>query len=160
MRKAILSMILSTCALPLAAQQPAEQQADSVLTIIDAIDMGGGTITIMQGRDLDRLVMRGDYKSEAASTSNGRQTGYRIQVFSDNNVRTAKANAEYRKRAVEQRLPGVRAYLTYEAPYWRVRVGDYRTRVEADAAMREIKNSFPAFASEVRLVRDRVNVSQ
>lgn len=89
-----------------------------------------------------------------------RMGGFRIQIFSDNNVRTAKSNAEYRKRTVEQRMPGTRAYLKYESPYWRVQVGDYRTRAEAENAMAELRNAFPAYAADLKIVNERVNIIQ
>jgi len=105
-----------------------------------------------------KIVVESDRSVSAGKSY--RQQGFRIQIFSDNNVRTAKSNAEYRKRSVEQRLPGVRAYLKYESPYWRVQVGDYRSRSEAENAMQEIRNAFPSYASDLKIVSERVNITQ
>lgn len=85
------------------------------------------------------------------------RAGYRIQVFDDNNVRTAKQDAQNRKKQIESRFPEFPVYVTFNSPYWRVKVGDFKNRGEAEAAMAEIKYAFPAMAKSLRIVRDRIN---
>lgn len=48
-------------------------------------------------------------------------------------------------------------YVTYASPYWRLRIGDFRTQYEAEKAAADIRRQFPRYAKEVRVVRDRVN---
>ncbi len=129
--------------------------------IVDAINEANGTIYIYQPSSIDKLLQR-PASSQSQSVSSPAVKGnivYRIQVFLDNNMRTAKANAEYRMRLMEQDHPEWRAYITFDSPYWRVRIGDFRTRTEADAAMRDLKNTYPAFADDLRLVRERINAT-
>ena len=83
--------------------------------------------------------------------------GYRVQVFSDNNVSTAKSEARTKAQALQARLPQYRTYVIYQSPYWRLKVGDFPTRTEAENAADEIKKIFPAYAREVRVVKDRIN---
>lgn len=83
--------------------------------------------------------------------------GYRIQVFSDGNVRTAKNGARTREMTVASRFPQYRTYKIYSAPYWRVHVGDFKTQTEANEAAARLRSAFP-FASEIRVVRSRINV--
>lgn len=129
-------------------------------TIVDVINETDGTIYIYQPSSIDKLLQRAETGNAPAGAQSVKSNiGYRIQVFLDNNMRTAKANAEYRKRLMEQDHPEWPAYITFDSPYWRVRIGDFRTRTEADAAMRELKNSYPAFADDLRMVRERINVS-
>lgn len=138
-----------------------ENAPDSAFVIIDAINVPNGKVEVIQPMQLDRITGHAEGgKSNVNAAESKRGIGYRIQVFSDNNIRTAKANAEYRKRLIESQMPDMRGYLTYEAPYWRVRVGDFRTQAEASAALRELKASFPTFASDFRLVRERINSEQ
>lgn len=85
------------------------------------------------------------------------RAGYRVQVFDDNNVRTAKQDAQSRKNQIESRFPQFPVYVTFNSPYWRVKVGDFKSRGEAEAAMAEIKHAFPAMAKSLRIVRDRIN---
>ena len=87
-----------------------------------------------------------------------RMAGYRVQVFSDNNAGTAKAEARAKARAIGDAMPQYRTYVTFEAPFWRLRVGDFRSRQDAEDAADEVKRLFPKYSREVRVVRDRVNV--
>lgn len=88
---------------------------------------------------------------EVAST----RTGYRVLVFDDNNPRTARTQAEARHRQMQSEFPHMRAYVTFNSPYWRVKVGDFRTRGEAEAAMAEMRHAFPALAAYMRIVREK-----
>lgn len=83
--------------------------------------------------------------------------GYRVQVYSDNNARIAKGTARQRERVISGTFPAYGTYVTYASPYWRLRVGDFRSQYEAEKAANEIKRAFPSFAREVRVVRDYVN---
>lgn len=84
--------------------------------------------------------------------------GYRVQVFSDNNANTAKANAQAMQKRVAGRFPQYRSSIRYTAPYWRVRVGDFKTAAEANSAAAAIRRAFPAQGAEIRVVRERVYV--
>lgn len=146
--------------------------------IISAITEGG-TIIIEQPRGLDgRLtgakainprhdVSPSVAETPAASTpetetetstvtGTTKSAGYRVQVFSDNNARTAKAEARAKSQAISQRLPYA-TYVVYQSPYWRLKVGDFPTVSEAENAADEIKKLFPAYAREVRVIKDRIN---
>ncbi|MCM1071694.1 MAG: SPOR domain-containing protein [[Clostridium] fimetarium] len=87
-----------------------------------------------------------------------KSVGYRVQVYSDNNARTAKGTARQRERVISGAFPQYGTYVTYASPYWRLRVGDFRSQYDAEKAAAEIKRAFPSFGREVRVVRDRVNL--
>lgn len=86
--------------------------------------------------------------------------GFRIQVFADNNPHTAKNEALVKERNIISRFPTLGTYLTYKAPVWRLRVGDFRTQAEAQEILQEIRKVLPTYAKECIIVRDRVNVIQ
>lgn len=98
--------------------------------------------------------------AQAASThqTHGRQ-GYRVEVYADNNVRSAKINAASKKRAMQSRFPQYNIYLVFEAPFWRVRMGDFTSKSAAENAMAEVKRAFPAISSGLRVVRCNINPS-
>lgn len=85
--------------------------------------------------------------------------GYRVQVFSDNNPRTAKREAQSKAAAIGDAFPQWATYITFDSPYWRLRVGDFRTYDDATHAVVELKNAFPAWRRELRVVRDRIKVT-
>lgn len=70
-------------------------------------------------------------------------------------MRTAKSEARIRERAVGRAFP-YNTYVTYSSPYWRLRVGDFRTQEDAQKAAAAIRRTFPRYAREVRVVRDHV----
>jgi hypothetical protein len=84
--------------------------------------------------------------------------GYRIQAYSDNNYKTAKASAQKRARDIAMKFPQYRSYISYKAPSWRLRIGDFKTQREAQAALQRIKSVYPKFAREMVIVRDRINI--
>ncbi|MCM1164072.1 MAG: SPOR domain-containing protein [Muribaculaceae bacterium] len=137
-------------------------------TIIDHITAGGANTVELPESLLKRLMKveqapeeEEKEKEEPAvpRQQTGRQAGYRVQVFSDNNPRTAKAEAGSKKRIIDARFPQYQTYVSYTSPYWRLKVGDFRTQQEANAAAEELKKAFPAYSKEIRVVRDRVNIS-
>lgn len=159
--------LLLTAATAVAALLPQSAAADvePQPSIVDHITAGNSGNIIIQPRALeDRLDPSAapavnEQPAEARPT-HGRMAGYRVQVFSDNNVHTAKNEARTKSRHISARFPQYRTYVLYTSPYWRLKVGDFRTRQEADEAAGEIRKAFPAYSKEIRVVRDRVNISQ
>jgi hypothetical protein len=80
-----------------------------------------------------------------------------VQVFDDNNTSTARQRAQSRKAMYENRFPEYRAYVTFNSPYWRVAVGDFKSRGQAEAAMADFKQAFPSQAAHMRIIRSRIN---
>ena len=64
--------------------------------------------------------------------------GYRIHVFMEIG-NEALAHAEQVKKQFEKAFPDIPIYLTYAEPYFRLRAGDFRNRVEAEKCLRRIK---------------------
>lgn len=98
--------------------------------------------------------------NDISSEDLSKAVGYRIQVFSDNNQRTAKSQAQLRERNILAQFPDLKVYLMYKSPSWRVRVGDFKSRGEAEQVMQEIKDAFPSYAGEVLVVVDRINLQE
>lgn len=63
--------------------------------------------------------------------------GYRVQLFygEESNARNiqTKFNSSY---------PDVFTKLTYDQPYWKVQVGNYKTKLEADKALLNFSEKF------------------
>ncbi|OSZ78090.1 hypothetical protein CAP35_07445 [Chitinophagaceae bacterium IBVUCB1] len=60
--------------------------------------------------------------------------GYRVQIYNGND--RVKAN-DIRVDFI-RRFPGVRTYLTYVQPQFRVKVGDFRTRADAQQLYEQV----------------------
>lgn len=148
----------------------------SVRSIADTIrSQSGGRVTFTFDDGVESLIeidsvgqampgtrLRDDAVDSDTPTTEHRtavhKAGYRIQVYSDNNQRTAKSRAKQIAANINAKFPHMGTYLTYKAPYWRLRVGDYTTHETARSAMSELKARFPSLAGDMRIVRDRVKV--
>ncbi len=157
MKSISLSAILLSITAPLAL-------ADSeTATIVDHITKDSINIINQPEKLMQRLfpvegVQEEEQKEETARPVNGRMAGYRVQVFSDNNARTAKSEARSKQRIISSRFPKYQTYVIYTSPYWRLKVGDFRTQQEANNAAEELRKAFPSYSKEIRIVRDRVNI--
>lgn len=68
--------------------------------------------------------------------------GYRIRIFSDNR-QTARTESEKTAEMFRKEHPDVPAYITYANPYFKITVGDFRSRSEATRFMKQILPMFP-----------------
>ncbi|MGQ1786991.1 MULTISPECIES: SPOR domain-containing protein [unclassified Saccharicrinis] len=69
--------------------------------------------------------------------------GFRIQLYLGSN-KNAKREATQIKGKLLSLFPEEKPYIMYEAPFWRVQVGDFRSKNEALALYRELKKEFPS----------------
>lgn len=86
------------------------------------------------------------------------RTGFRIQVFMSSDPRTARSEATARQSAIRLAFPELPAYLLYEAPNWRLVVGDCAARAEADLIQQRLQKEFPQFGKEMYVVSDKIRV--
>lgn len=136
--------------------------ADTTLSVVNVIN-ASGTISITQSQALKQYVACpevpvGDNETESVSTPQNTRNGYRVLVFDDNNPQTAHSAARNREAAFQQQFPQWRAYVSFNSPYWQVKVGDFRSRAEAEAAMAEIRELHPSLGAYMRIVRERINI--
>lgn len=76
--------------------------------------------------------------------------GYRLQVFFGSN----REEAMQMQNRVSSRFKDTEVYLVYEQPYFKVRVGDYRTRMEALKMFFIFKDRYDS----VILTPDKINL--
>ncbi|MEN9522830.1 MAG: hypothetical protein RL065_1207 [Bacteroidota bacterium] len=103
-------------------------------------------ITIKQDPSLPKLINR----HIEMNTSIRRVQGWRIQL-SSNTERTEVMNI---KSSFLTQYPTTKTYLTYQQPYFKLRVGDFADKNEAYQFMKEINENFKG----IFIVPDIVNV--
>lgn len=86
---------------------------------------------------------------EANKAANGIQ-GYRVQIF----FGSERKQAQDAKTKLLQLMPEEEVYLIYQQPYFKVRVGDYRTKLEAEAVYRKLLHEF----DKLFIVPDKINL--
>jgi hypothetical protein len=132
--KILKSFLLLTLAFPLFVfAQSDEKQGSIVITSDPRI-----------------LQLAEDYKRLASQIHNNE--GFRIQIFFDSG-NFSKRNASLARQEFIRRFPDVEAYITFREPYYRIRVGDFRTKLEADGFRKKLLLHYPhAFT-----VNDQIN---
>jgi hypothetical protein len=78
--------------------------------------------------------------------------GFRILVMNTND-RNKATNA---KTKIYQEFPELKAYLMWQSPFMKLKVGDFKTREEAEPYLSEIQRFFP---SGVYIIRDVIEVN-
>ena len=78
--------------------------------------------------------------------------GYRVQIFFDaGNNSLNRANNVVEK--FQLLYPSDTAYVSFSEPYYKVRVGDFRTKLDAEGYLQEVLPDYPnAF-----VIKDRIN---
>ena len=87
-------------------------------------------------------------------------TGYRVQIYSSNSQQTAKAEAlKLEKKVLDENLE-VEVHVLYTPPFWKVRLGDFRTKEEAEILKEEIIRRMPELQGDTYVVRDQITVKK
>jgi hypothetical protein len=104
-----------------------------------------GVVTIVKDPLIDSLIARriAVNKKGAPVTirKNGpivSQMGYRVQIFYGSD-RKETFSEQSRFKSV---YPKINTYITYKEPNYYLRVGDFRTRLEAQRMMNELRGTF------------------
>ena len=122
-----------------------EVQLDSTLLGRDIFSALPEQVVVRQSPAV-RSALNKQVAANAGKTING----FRIRLFFASN-RTARDESSSVIRRFNDMYPHVQAYRTYASPNFKVTVGNFRTRLEAEAFLRRIKGDFP----DAFIVRER-----
>lgn len=140
-------------------------QNTTIIEDINTPKAGQGEVKVMQDESIQQLVAihhqstgEGDRKAGVIESGANYEKvkGFKIQVFSGNDQNKSKSQAEYRKSQILGIYPEYEAAITFETPRWRLRVGNFLTREDAELFLQEMKKTFPAFSRDMRIVGDVV----
>lgn len=131
------------------------------VTIIDDLETpvpGEGIIQISSDPKITELI---GYLSPEISVSEDNYVkinGFRVQVLMSNNPRTARKEIESKGSLIKEVFPEVATYTGYSAPNWKLLVGDFRTKEEANVFKQKLLKSIPELGKEMYIVPDKVNI--
>ncbi|HEY8399143.1 MAG TPA: SPOR domain-containing protein [Flavihumibacter sp.] len=111
------------------------------------------TIIVKKDPRLDQLVKKQTEINEITTRESRRNVpGFRIQV-----INTTDRNAAIQaKSTVYRKFPELKAYLLYQAPYFRLRVGNFEDRQKAESYQRQLSKEFQR---DVYIVNDVIEVN-
>jgi len=72
----------------------------------------------------------------------GEINGYRIQILAVTGA-NSRSTAETERYSFASRYPDIPSYLSYAEPYFRIRVGNFNTRLEAYKTLLDIQLNYP-----------------
>lgn len=112
-----------------------------------------GTVIVHKDPRIELLVKK-QIEINEFTTRNARRSapGFRIQVVSTND----RNKAFTAKSTIYQQFPELKAYLLYQSPFYKLKVGNFLKREDAEEYLTAIKQYFPA---GVYIVRDVIEVN-
>ena len=124
----IISMLF--CALCAGAQS-------NIVNELEKDVAGKGVVKVNQPESLARLM--GSMITIDGKTA--QVEGYRVLVYSGNNSRQARDEANAMASFMRNNFPGAEVYVVFDPPVRSCLYGDYRTREEAEAVMYRLKGT-------------------
>ncbi|MBQ0118642.1 MAG: SPOR domain-containing protein [Bacteroidales bacterium] len=157
--KHISTIILCLLGMSVWAQTPAPTPADTLATDTTNLPVELPYPAILQDMSPARvyqdsmITLLMQEKITGIERGQTEISGWRVQIYSSNNQSDAKAGA----LAIQQQLNGqlsVGIYVLYTPPFWKVRVGDFRTMEEAQQYKQLFIESYPDLQATTYVVRD------
>ena len=130
-----------------------------LLSIQQAFAQNKGEVTVIKDPLIDSLIAKRIELNKKTATTTSPVTpaifngmGYRVQVFYGSDRKEA-FNEQARFKALYIKHL---TYITYKEPNYYLRVGDFRTRLEAQKLMNELRPNFPTLF----IFREKINAAE
>ncbi len=107
-----------------------------------------GSVEIIADKRIDALIE--DQSNIPPNEISPKITGYRIQLFFDSDKTLINDKRAY----FISLFPEIDTYTSYTAPNFFLKVGDFRTRLEAEKIKAEIEAEFPTSF----IVKEKINL--
>lgn len=153
----LLRNIITTIAILTSAICIAQLPSDTVLSKGDVfveLQQSGqneGSVVVTQDAKIHYLVNKHIAINEEDKTIDG----WRIQIYNSSGKEAREEANDVREKFLNK-YPDVKAYLIYQPPYFKIRVGDYRTKQDAYEVYVDMVKSFPVSY----LVPDKINLPE
>ena len=156
-REVILSLLFVAGSYTLKIQA---QQVKQVTIIDDLVTLvrGEGIIQISSDPKITELIGLVSPEVSMSETDYVKTNGFRIQAFMSNDSRTAQKEITDKRALIKDSFPDIDIYTGYTAPNWKLLVGDFITKEEAEVFRQKIKKTIPALGKEMYIVPDKVNI--
>ena len=130
----------------LAQQNSKQQYAGDVFRTIE--NKSNNDIRFQQDSAIHNLIL----KHIAKNKKNPGVEGYRIRIYADLGTQAREESEKVRAEFYEK-FPEIPIYRDYDDSWWKVYVGDFRTKIEAIKSLKKIRKAFPS----AFVVPDRIN---
>ena len=120
-----------------------------ILSLINQNSGSSGTAFVNQSIEIRNALSR-----HIIANSSAKLQGYRVRIFFDSD-RTARAKSASIASGFQEKYPDIPVYVSHVSPYFKVAVGDFRTR--ADAQRFASKLSATGAYPYVFVVKEQIN---
>jgi len=128
----------------------------SVLLLVPQIFQDMPNVQVEQDSAITQLMMD---KINGVNRETTEMQGYRVQVYSSNNQQIAKQEAIELEKQLSEVLDAP-VYVVYTPPFWKVRIGNFRTQEDANNYKKIVIQAFPERQSETYIVRDKIQIQR
>lgn len=130
----------------------------SIIDELNSPKLMQGKVRVMQDESIKNIVAVYNPNDTIAidwgTVNHVKVNGFKIQVFSGNNQRQSKDEAQSKAGMVRSAYPNQEVTVSYNPPFWRVRVGNFLTRSDAEEVLSEMKKTFPSFGREMYIIEN------
>lgn len=161
-KNSILSLlVLFLTVVNVSAQVNGTTKQQNIFDTLEKTDSAtNATVKIHQDARIEQLIVnRGGSNAPSGYQSQATVSGYRVQVFSSNTQRTAKNDAFKIEKQIREQYPNEGVYVNYSSPFWKVRIGDFKSMAQAQSFRNQLVEDFPNLRSETYVVREQVYIS-
>jgi len=131
-------MLVDSIAVMPAPKADADLMGKDIFSVMPSKDAGDAAdVRIHQSQ-----LIRNSLKNHILSNSDRPLDGYRVRIFFDNR-QSARTDSEKMEKEFSAAHPDIPVYRSYVNPYFKVTVGDFRTKSEAMLLLRSIVKEYP-----------------
>ncbi|KAB2870220.1 MAG: SPOR domain-containing protein [Bacteroidales bacterium] len=139
MRVLISILLVLLSATTLVAQDiSANNEIDNIIKRLHENKPNQGKVVVKQDAQIANLL---DLHVLQNAKNPGMQ-GFRIRIFFELG-QNARRNSEESMRVFMEKYPGVKVYQSYDNPYWKISVGDFRSRESAQKFYQQLLVDYP-----------------
>lgn len=133
----------------------------NILEALSLKEVGMGIVTIKQPFYMKSWAGVGNEQSKPILFNDGSVVttyGYRIQVY-NRNLPKSKNEAYTRASQIQIKYPNIEYYISYKAPFWRLLVGDFQSKEDADYFLKQLIKELPAYKKEMYIVPSKIRLT-
>lgn len=132
-----------------------EETSSEFIAMLDNTRSNLSDVYLSQKQDIPDIYLKADSVGERINRNP--YDGYRVQILSTRNVEQADSVANSFRMWADSTIAGYEAdaYVSFRQPHFKVHVGDFQIRDQANKFSRLIKNQYP----DAWVVHDRIEPS-
>ncbi len=117
-----------------------------IILLFSAVCQNNGKVEVIGDSRISSLI-----EKHKTACSREKIIGWRVQIFFDSG-NNSKNKAYSKKGAFSAKYPDIGSYLSFQSPNYKVRVGDFRTRMDAEGFKKMLLTDHP----DSFVVRDEI----